>query len=236
MRQPNPKTSTMADEILDPPGSIGIIGGDLPGLEAALYARFLGYEVQLFEAQEIGWNWLQRGATPLPCLPGHGISELALQAIQTQGDRHESPQALPTTCGGWAVEVLQPLAQVDLLAQRVHANHRVTEVRRVPNAEDTSELDFEVNCEGSSERWTFEAMIDTAGLTAEQCGPTISLAPAEGSTDTLFCQTDYYYRIGPPDLTANREADGQHQRAQIRQLFAMLGDRPTLDLYRPRRM
>ncbi|EMI22110.1 Pyridine nucleotide-disulfide oxidoreductase, NAD-binding region domain protein [Rhodopirellula maiorica SM1] len=36
---------------LDPPGSIAIVGAGPLGVEAALYGRFLGYNVSLIEAR-----------------------------------------------------------------------------------------------------------------------------------------------------------------------------------------
>ena len=39
---------------LDPPGSIAVVGAGALGIEAALYGRFLGYDVTLIEAAAVG--------------------------------------------------------------------------------------------------------------------------------------------------------------------------------------
>ena len=38
---------------LDPPGSIAVVGAGPLGIEAALYGRFLGYDVTLIEAVSV---------------------------------------------------------------------------------------------------------------------------------------------------------------------------------------
>ncbi len=220
----------MSDDILEPPGVIAIIGGGLLGLETALYARFLGYEVQLFEALEIGQRWLDEGDQAVQFLPGRGISDLALQAVRTQAEDPLALQTLPTTAGDWARQIIRPLAEIDLLAGRVHAGHRVTDVRRVPNEEDPDEFDFQIRCAASDAVWDAEAVVDTAGwATSSDC--------QDAATD--WSQVPYFYRIdGHNNTAASDDWEGRSGRGrdQIRQLFAMWGERPSLDLYRPRRL
>lgn len=222
----------MSDDILEPPGLIAIIGGGVLGLETALYARFLGYQVQLFEALEIGQRWLDEGDNALQFLPGRGISELALQAIRTQADDPQTLETLPTTASDWAQQIMRPLAEIDLLAGRIHVGHRVSDVRRVPNEEDPDEFDFQIHCQASDTVWDAEAVVDTAGWSADAV-----CADAEYDWSTL----PYFHRVdGHSDEAASAsddwEARSRRGRDQIRQLFAAWGDRPTLDLYRPRRL
>ncbi|QEG42879.1 FAD-dependent oxidoreductase [Roseimaritima ulvae] len=219
----------MSDEILEAPGSIAIIGGGVLGLETALYARFLGYEVQLLEASEVGQRWLDEGDAPLQFLPGRGISELALAAIRAQSDDSQALQTLPTTAADWANQILRPLAEIDLLAGRVHCGHRVVDVRRVPNEEDPEEFDFQIHCQGQDTVWQAEAVVDTAGWSADSDAPE---GFAQWSAVPYFCCIDGHdSAAGDEDW----EARSRRGRDQIRQRFATWGDRPTLDLYRPRR-
>jgi len=39
---------------LDPPGAIAVVGAGPLGIEAALYGRYLGYDVKLYEAKSVG--------------------------------------------------------------------------------------------------------------------------------------------------------------------------------------
>ncbi|QDS95859.1 hypothetical protein FF011L_46600 [Roseimaritima multifibrata] len=207
------------DEILEPPGSIAIIGGGILGLEAALYGRFLGYDVQVFEAARIGQWWEEQGDVELGFLPGRAISGLAWQAIQAQRDQPEELPVLPTTMAEWGSQIVQELAEVDLLRGRVLASHRVTEVTAVPNEEDPNETDFVIRCDGAEESWEAEAIIDTTGL----------FSPAEGEA-----LVPYRYRLTQPSDN-DFETKTATGRDQICQLFAQLGDRPDLDLFRPTR-
>ena len=52
--------------IVEPPGKVVVIGAGPIGVEAALYARYLGYQVEVFERGKIGshlaawghaWGW-----------------------------------------------------------------------------------------------------------------------------------------------------------------------------------
>ncbi|MEM9825027.1 MAG: hypothetical protein AAF958_00480 [Planctomycetota bacterium] len=117
---------------LETPGRIAVIGGGPLGIEAALYGRFLGYDVVLLEAKQVGHAWLARGDEPLPMLPDRSHSPLAAQALAAQ--RAASPEptaALPITCAGWVNEILLPLTQSDLLSGRVLTGHQVTRVEHV---------------------------------------------------------------------------------------------------------
>ena len=66
---------------LDPPGRIVVVGAGPLGIEAALYGRYLGYEVDVYEAGDIGQSWLADQEAALPMLPARCLSPLAIAAL-----------------------------------------------------------------------------------------------------------------------------------------------------------
>ena len=126
---------------LDPPGSIAVVGAGPLGIEAALYGRYLGYNVTLVEAVAIGQSMTDQLEAPLPMLPDRCLSPLAIAALRTQsgaqgygdptlGDQSDG-RALPTTCGQWIRQALVPLVESDLLRGRLRMPMRVTEITEI---------------------------------------------------------------------------------------------------------
>ncbi|MEM1225227.1 MAG: hypothetical protein AAGJ40_05990 [Planctomycetota bacterium] len=146
---------------LDPPGSILVIGTTPLGLEAGLYGRFLGYDVQVIAgvdgwlprpwcenalAQRIGprfredWfdrNWLEgrelRAAwgDPMPMMPDRCLSPLALSAIEAQSGQ-SLPKPLPITMQQWIEDALEPLTRTDLLRGRVDSEAMASRIWLIP--------------------------------------------------------------------------------------------------------
>lgn len=266
----------MIDTTLEPPGRIAILGADLAGLEAALYARFLGYDVVVLDPGLIGQSWRRAGAQPLPFLPGRGLSPLAQRALATQAGLREHELVLPTTCESWGDQVVQGLAMVDLLTDRILRCRQVQSL--VPVVNDLAEdiCDFVITCvvektadaaavvqvgrgptvtrEGSadqSESWQVEAIIDTLPLAADLWHHTLDLSPRNWADDDTkgptelsdlaspFCQTDYLFRVSAADPGGQRlptETEIATVLRQIRVIFAVLGGRRELDLYRTGRL
>lgn len=191
----------MIDTTLEPPGRIAILGADLAGLEAALYARFLGYDVVVLAPGLIGQSWKRAGAQPLPFLPGRGLSPLAQRALAAQAGLREHELVLPTTCESWGDQVVQGLAMVDLLADRILQCRQVQSL--VPVVDDLAEdiCDFVITCVvdktadagaglqagqaptvtkeesvDQSESWQVEAIIDTLPLAANRWHHTLDLS------------------------------------------------------------
>lgn len=149
----------MNESTLDPPGSIAVIGATVHGIEAALYGRFLGYDVALFAGvdawsdrgdvdesiRRIGptfrgdWldrHWLtgrsvvERFDDAAPMMPDRCLSSLAFGAIEAQrGDM--IPAALPVTIREWITDGLLAVTRSDLLRGRVFADTLVTGVQQV---------------------------------------------------------------------------------------------------------
>ena len=101
---------------LDTPARIAIVGAGPIGLEAALYARFLGYDVELFERGEVCEHVRQRAHVRL-FSPFVGlVSSLGLAAIEAQDENYRPPAEQSFVTGRqWLDEYLLPLARTDLI-------------------------------------------------------------------------------------------------------------------------
>ncbi|MEM9646220.1 MAG: hypothetical protein AAF989_14615, partial [Planctomycetota bacterium] len=119
---------------LDPPGVIAIVGAGPTGLEAALYGRYLGYDVRLIEAENIAASWSKHREEDLPTLPDAALSPLAKSAVQAQRGGDE-PFVLPMKVGEWIDDFLLPLSESDLLRGRV-IEDRVVAIDEVPLTPD----------------------------------------------------------------------------------------------------
>jgi hypothetical protein len=214
---------------LDPPGTIAVVGAGPLGIEAALYGRFLGYDVMLIESDAIGHSMADLREQPLPMLPDRCLSRLALQALEAQHpDR--TPTQFPITIGGWIDECLVPLCDTDLLRGRLRCPARVTRID--PLAVDLTEAesasvphDFRLTLtgvDGQSEALEAEAVV-------------LAVGRQSGITCTFRQPTPYFFRIGERSV-GDAEQDLHGGWLQIVAIYADLAGRPTLDLYRPRRL
>lgn len=220
---------------LDPPGTIVVVGAGILGIEAGLYGRFLGYDVQILEMGQIGSNLLRRSSEVLPAMPTRLLSSLSESALQAQSGEVISTTP-PNNLGGWVEQILEPLSEVDLLRERVQLESRVTAIRQMPveaDAEEEIPADFELIIEkssGSSQQLTAE----TQTVTAESV---ILAVGKHGSNIQLeFTRpTPYFFSIGE-SATDDWENDLRTGLQEIKRVYAELGGRATLDLYRPRRL
>jgi hypothetical protein len=215
---------------LDPPGSIAVVGSGVIGIEAALYGRFLGYEVTLIEAVAVGHSMSDLKETPLSMLPDRCLSPLAASALQTQ--QRDSPHmVLPTTFGQWIDNVLIPLTESDLLRGRLRMPVRVTEIGLIAveadeDDDDSSRIppDFRLTLvdSGGEKDWIdVEAVILAVG---SNCDIKVRFeAP-----------NPYFFRIAA-DSNASPERDLRSGLREIVAVFAELSGRSEMDLYRPLR-
>ena len=115
---------------LDSP-TIAILGAGPIGLEAALYGRFLGYDIQIYEQEEVGYHILQWGHVEwfTPFAMNH--SPLAVAALKAQDANWRAPDENAQLTGRAYVEhFLRPLAETDLLAESLHLQTRVVSIGR----------------------------------------------------------------------------------------------------------
>jgi hypothetical protein len=227
------ETHSMDDDLptLDPPGTIAVVGAGPLGIEAALYGRFLGYDVTLIEAEGVCASMIPQGSQSLRILPDRCLSPLALSALAAQ--RQDSiGWTLPLTVGEWVQDALIPLTESDLLHGRLRSPVRVTQIMPVPVELDPDEEaiapippDFRltlIGADGVSEFLDTEAVV-------------LAVGPHSDIELGFSLPIPYFFRVG--------QASGEDWEARLiaghREIvaaFAQLAGRADLDLYRPRRV
>lgn len=116
---------------IDTPARIAILGAGPIGLEAALYGRYLGYDVDLYERGRVCEHVRQWGQVRMFTRFGANRSPLGLAALQAQSPDWRPPAddqvltGLETAAAYWI-----PLAQSDLLADGLHEHTEVVAVGR----------------------------------------------------------------------------------------------------------
>jgi hypothetical protein len=203
---------------------IAILGAGPIGLEAALYARYLGYPVELLERSDQPANQLTSSDSPLPFK--QLASTLGVAALRAQ-----NPDWLPPagdeqlTSTKWQASYLTPLAETDLIADVLKLSTEVVAIRR--NEEDT---EFQIDCRdanGGEVVCSAEIVIDCTGRT----GNREWFAEEASDPELGFLNPDADVYV----LGGKSRSDGSisfaQSLAQIRDLFAILGEREDLDLY-----
>ncbi len=111
---------------------IAILGAGPIGLEAALYARYLGYQVQLFERGEsAAANVLAWGQVRLFTPFGMNASPLGVAALQAQNDSWLSPASDEFLSGAELYQrYWRPLAESDLVAGVLQCETEVAAIGR----------------------------------------------------------------------------------------------------------
>jgi glycine/D-amino acid oxidase-like deaminating enzyme len=201
---------------IDTPARLAVLGAGPVGLEAALYARFLGYDVVVYERGEVADAVRQAGDTPLKKPFKDHRTTLGLAAIQAQDESYQAPQGdALLTCREWRERYLLPLSATDLLADHLRLQTTVTGIR------STAEEEFLVQAvplQRAESVETFDGILDCTGLIPNQDWWQ-STSPSE-----------YVHCLGSKQAGS---ADFQLAAAydQIRDAFKIIGDREGLDLY-----
>lgn len=209
-----------------------ILGAGPIGLEAALYARYLGYSAEVF------------GRGKLPALSIHDAGErmldgpfrehastLGVAALAAQNSKWQCPAGSTIlTAAEYYHSYLAPLAESDLIADSLRLGMEVQCVNR-------SEVDtWQISCcsqTGYESAFAADALIDTTGAGSAcffrgEAGDEEDQSPE--SLSFLNPVADYYV------LGSKSSKPGEFFRfteglAQIRELFAILGEREDLDVY-----
>ncbi len=116
---------------VDTPARIAVLGAGPTGLEAAIYARFLGYDVDVYERGQICENITRWGHVRLFSPFRMNRSALGLSAIRAQAHDWAPPDDGAMLTGRETLEqYFLPLAQTDLLGENVHEQTEVISVGR----------------------------------------------------------------------------------------------------------
>jgi len=176
------------DPEIDAPAAVVVVGAGPIGIETALYARFLGYDVQLIDHGKVAGNVLKWGHRKMFTPFQHNSTSLGLAALRAQ----EPDLKLPTphdylTGHQYANEYLVPLAKTDLIYDGVHVHSRIVSISRVQSqkedpssGEDRGGDEFRILIDSKSRGlWTARAdiVIDTTGQHSLNRG----LAPGSGT-------------------------------------------------------
>ncbi len=143
------------DTEIDTPATVAVIGGGAVGIEAALYARYLGYSVCLFDSAKIGDTWLRWGETPMSTNWAESTSTLGLAALEAQGTLTSHPPENVLSHRQFVTDYLLPLARTDLLYEHTQVHTSVRSISR-----SGSNYDGHVPAEIRAER-EFRLMVDS---------------------------------------------------------------------------
>ncbi|MGE0606883.1 MAG: hypothetical protein AB7O62_07300 [Pirellulales bacterium] len=116
---------------IDSPARIAVLGAGPVGLETALYARFLGYEVAVYERGRVAENVLRWGHARMFSPFGQNRSALGLAALAAQDQSWQPPADDALLTGNeWVASYLGPLSQSDLLADSIRERTTVLAIGR----------------------------------------------------------------------------------------------------------
>jgi len=202
---------------IDTPATIAIIGGGAIGIEAALYARFLGYYVTLVEAGRMAQSWRAGAHWPMPCHFGAAASPLGLAALEAHQADKPLPRGDETLTGRQFVEnYLIPLAKTDLLIDSVHVHSRVVSVSRLEvrretpgDIQDRADVEFRLAIHSKNRGWFTERadiVLDCSGISLPRM-----LGPGGGIAMGEIEQADAI-DIDLPDLSGKRRVDFASRR------------------------
>jgi thioredoxin reductase len=168
---------------IDTPARLAILGAGPIGLEVALYARFLGYDVVVYERGDVGASVRQWGHVRMFTPFGMNCTTLGLAAIQAQDEGYRPPANDESlTASEWTDRYLLPLAATDLLADHLRLNTTVVAVGKeellkgeMPGHPDRGDWSFRVlsgDPFGEEHVDLFDGVIDCTGvfLTANWAG------------------------------------------------------------------
>ena len=240
----NQVTQWIESDQLEPPGTIGILGAGPLGIEAALYARSLGYHTTVFEAAAVGQRLLEEPQLLLSVPFRHCSSPLGIAAISTQQPGRLLPLGNSTLQHREYLEhYLLPLSQTDLLIDSLRLGCRVSRIDVEPwddasptndgNAEDLLPPDFCIHYQDETGlgSHSVECVIDASGTPCQSdllAYPPLQYDPSKSTHSDLATGVPYLFRIGARSKSSVSYLEGLEQ---IRRLFSILFGRPSLDLY-----
>lgn len=126
-----PRPTPPLEFAIDTPARLAILGAGPVGLEAALYARFLGYDVVVLERGRVAERLQVRRHLPTLQTFRSLCSPLGLRAIAAQQEGFSPPDAdVSPSVGEWLDGYLLPLAATDLLTDTIREGTEVLAIGR----------------------------------------------------------------------------------------------------------
>jgi len=204
---------------VEPPAQIAIIGAGPVGLEAALYARYLGYKVTIFErGEKPAASVRQWGHVRLFTPFGMNASPLGVAALQAQDLGYQPPSSQEFVTGDALCErYLKPLVASDLLSGSLRLGTRVISVGRPHHRKGQAigspartEHGFHIlveNQSGEEEFYEADIVIDCSGTFGNANTVGQGGVPARGER-----QAHERIEYGLPDVLAKQrdEYAGKH--------------------------
>lgn len=126
---------------IDSPAKIAVLGAGPLGLEAALYARFLGYEIEVFDRGDVASNVRDWKHVTMFTPFEQNSTSLALAALEAQGNYQPPPAAAKLTGGEFVEQYLLPLSKTDLLDGAIRPFTEVIAIRPADSAPEESHAD-----------------------------------------------------------------------------------------------
>ena len=193
-------------------------------MEAALYARYLGYDVDVYERGRVAEHLFQWGHVRLftPC--GANCSPLGLAALSNQDDAWKPPEASEFLTGRELAEAYYiPLSKSDLLADQIHERTEVLSIGRGGllkgelAGEDRADADFRLlvrdarSVEPAGRRVvTANVVIDATGTFAQHNWLGEGGIPAIGE---MLAESHIEY--GMPDILGERRPHYAHRHTLV---------------------
>jgi hypothetical protein len=199
---------------------IAVLDANPIGLEATLYARYLGYVVHTFAAEEVCAEVERLSSLALAGRFRQHCSPLGLAALDAHDSSYEHPTADQILTGRqWLDEYLLPLSRTDLIADSLRLRHTILAVEYADNDETFS---VRVRDGADAERIeTVDYLVDTR---AQACIGLLDPKEASKKPATFAgCDAEDYFFVA-----AETFRDGLEQ---IRRIFAKVGERDELDIY-----
>lgn len=197
---------------IDTPARLAILGAGPLGLEAALYARFLGYDVIVIEAGEIAEHVRWWGHLRMFAPFGLCRSPLGLAALAAQDETYRPPADDELLTGReWRERYLLPLAATDLLIDHLRLHTRVVAVGKeslwkgdLPGHPDRGDWSFRIlvrKADGAERIEMVDGVIDATGVIGTPNYLGHGGIPAAGEL-ALAGEFDYHW----PDISGAERA------------------------------
>lgn len=159
---------------VDTPARIIVIGAGPIGLEAAIYGRYLGYTVDVYERNRIAENLLQWGHVRLFTPWEMNVTTLGVAALRIQDEAWQPARADEIlTCRELVDRYVLPLAKSDLLSDSVQEQTEVIAVGRegllradLPGDDRRADVPFRVllrDADGAERVEHAEVVLDCSG-------------------------------------------------------------------------